>query len=131
MAYEWRVELKVDGASASIDRGDVHAWLKGQGLVPLGEFDGMISCDDEITPMVFDRQVAAFIDEVLDLDISNIGVDLSLSDIVDMAGLGNKNIVPMQSEDCSVELAKISYSICSNDGEFAICTADGHFTISN
>lgn len=131
MAYEWRVELKVDGGSASIDRGDVHAWLKGQGLVPLGEFDGTISCDDEITPMVFDRQVADFIDEVLDLDISNIGVDLSISDIVDMAGLGNKNIVPMQSEDCSVELAKISYAICSNNGEFAVCTADGHFTISN
>lgn len=130
-AYEWRVELKIDGGSASIARGDVHAWLKGQGLVPLDEFDGTISCEDEFEPMMFNRKITSFVDEVLALDISEIDIDMQLADILNIVGLGKKNLVPIRDEECSVEFAVITYALCTNDGGFALCTTDGNHTICN
>lgn len=131
MAYEWRVDMKVDGGSASIARGDVHAWLKGQGLVPLDEFDGTISCEDVLEPMIFNRKIAAFIDEVLELDISDLDIDMSIQDILDIEGIGKKNLVPIRYENCSVEFSILTYALCTNDGDYAVCTTDGRFVLCN
>lgn len=48
-AHEWSVVLKISGGTATIDRGDIHASLYGQGLVASDNWNGIIEATEEYT----------------------------------------------------------------------------------
>lgn len=60
--YEWRVALEIDGGTATIDRGDIHATLYGQGLVALDQFDGSMTLIDTYTCSRSDKAFATWED---------------------------------------------------------------------
>lgn len=62
-ACEWRVELEIDGGTATIARGDVHAILMGQGLVAIDDFDGNIEITDTYTAITAGGIVAPITDD--------------------------------------------------------------------
>lgn len=47
--HEWEVGLIINGGTATIDVGDIHASLYGQGLVATDEWDGYIEAEDLIS----------------------------------------------------------------------------------
>ena len=129
-AYDWKVRLKVDGGTATIDRGDVHAWLQGQGLVAVDEFTGTIRVEDVYTPLVPERSCATIVD-LCSTSISSLDRDVNISDSMDVTGIGDKDLATIYSHDVGIELAYIVYALCDDSGDFAICTDDGAFTIVN
>ena len=129
--YEWKVKLKIEGGTGSIDRGDVHAWLQGQGLVAVDEFSGTIRVEDEYAPLVFSRQPATIVDTVKNLDISAIDTSLAQTDFIDLSNVGNKNLATIYSHDVSIDFAYIVYALCDDLGDFALCDDSGEFVIVN
>lgn len=71
-SYDWVVKLEINGGSATIDTGDVHIILEGQGLVALDQFDGLIEIEEIYTPITPDVEHVELI-ETCTLD-ANIGV---------------------------------------------------------
>lgn len=128
-AYDWRVELEVDGGTATIDRENVHAWLQGQGLVAVDEFAGTIHCEDVYTPVVLDRKIKAIIDTVTALDIAGVNVDIQcLGDLWNIVGIGNKDIAELE-DNCSLSFAYVVYALITDDN-YAFVTDDG-YTLTN
>lgn len=120
MAYEWRVELKVDGASASIDRGDVHAWLQGQGLVALNDFDGLIEIEDTYTPIIGGQDIVSLA-EFLDVDnITPRGITAG-DTIADTTG--GQDIVTL-ADNMALTRIKEQFFIVTEDGD-NLATEDG------
>ena len=129
-AYEWRVELEVNGGSATIDRGDVHAWLQGQGLVAIDEFAGTIHIEDTYEPIVLDKQLATIIDRVVELDISQIDVKIeTLQDLWNVTGICERDLAPLYDRGVAVNFAYTVYALITDDG-FAFVTDDG-YTLTN
>jgi hypothetical protein len=131
MAYEWRVKLKIDGGTGTIARGDVHAWLQGQGLVAVDEFSGTIRIEDEYVPLVFSRQPATIVDDVKNLDISALDTSLTQTDFIDSSNVGDKNLATIYSHDVSIDFAYIVYALCDDSGDFVLCDDSGEFVIVN
>lgn len=50
--HEWEVALIINGGTATIDVGDIHASLYGQGLVATDEWDGYIKASDVISAVI-------------------------------------------------------------------------------
>lgn len=50
--HEWEVALIISGGTATIDVGDIHASLYGQGLVATDEWDGYIEASDVISAVI-------------------------------------------------------------------------------
>ena len=44
--HYWTVSLEIDGGTATIDSGDIHVCLSGQGLVGSDAFDGVVEVSD-------------------------------------------------------------------------------------
>lgn len=55
-AYDWKVALEMSNGTATIDVGDIHATLFGQGLVAVDEWGGLIDVSDEYTPIALDGE---------------------------------------------------------------------------
>lgn len=131
-AYEWRVELEVNGGSGTIDRGDVHAWLQGQGLVALDEFAGTIHVEDTYEPIILTREIASIVDTVSELTIADYNVKVeTLQDLWNVAGLGEKDLATLHDQNVSVQFAYVVYALCSDDGNYALCDDTGNFVIIN
>lgn len=62
--YEWRVALQVDGGSAFIGRGKIHAVLEGQGLVAVDEFDGRMILTETYTCARTDKEFARWLEAI-------------------------------------------------------------------
>ena len=129
--YEWKVKLKIEGGTGTIDRGDVHAWLQGQGLVAVDEFAGTIRVEDEYTPLVFSRQPATIADTVKNLDISALDISLTQTDFINSSNVGDKNLATIYSHDVSIDFAYIVYALCDDSGDFVLCDDSGEFVIVN
>lgn len=128
-AYDWRVELKIDGGTATIARNDIHAWLTGQGLVAVDQFAGTIHVEDEYDPIVLDKRIVDFIDTVVNLDITAIDVDFgTITDIMDVYGIGRRNIVEME-DSCSLQFAFVQFNIIDETGDFNITDESGVYRI--
>lgn len=128
-AYDWEVVLRIDGGTGTIARGDVHAWLEGQGLVAVDEFAGTIHVEDYYEPAVLNKEIAPILDALTALDISNIDVDIPLSDLLNIAGLGEKELATLNDRNVSVQFAYVVYALVTDDG-FAFVTDDG-YTLTN
>lgn len=84
VAYTWDVYLKIDGGSATIDTGDVHAVLEGQGLVALDQFDGLLTLTDTYTAVDADKDFMEWLENVNvtqtswnDIALSEVFTDLA------------------------------------------------------
>lgn len=131
-AYEWRVELRVDGGNGTIARGDVHAWLQGQGLVALDDFAGTIHVEDHYEPVVLNRKIARIVDVISELTIADYNVKVeTLSDLWNLAGLGEKDLAPLYDRNVAIEFAYVVYALCDDLGTFAVCDDTGDFVIVN
>lgn len=131
-AYEWRVELEVNGGNGTIDRGDVHAWLQGQGLVALDDFAGTIHVEDHYEPVVLNREIARIVDVISELTIADYDVKVeTLSDLWNVAGLGEKDLAPLYDRNVAIEFAYVVYALCDDLGAFAVCDDTGNFVIVN
>lgn len=129
-AYEWRVELQIDGGSGTIDRGDVHAWLQGQGLVALDEFAGTIHVEDVYEPIILTREIASIVDTVSELTIADYNVKVeTLQDLWNVLGIGQKDLATLYDRNVSVQFAYVVYALVTDDG-YAFVTDDG-YTLTN
>ncbi len=131
-AYEWRVELQIDGGSGTIDRGDVHAWLQGQGLVALDDFAGTIHVEDTYEPIILNRDIAHIVDTISELNISDYGLKIeTLQDLWNVAGIGERDLATLYDRNVAVEFAYVVYALCDDSGSYALCDDTGTFVIVN
>lgn len=61
-SYDWEVRLMVSGGTATIARGDVHAYLQGQGLVAVEAWDGNIVVAEQFTAFTIGGVFASMFD---------------------------------------------------------------------
>lgn len=61
---KWQVYLKVDGGTATIGRGDIHASLYGQGLAAVGAWGGLIECKDNYSLNIVGQNTFSYSDSV-------------------------------------------------------------------
>lgn len=131
-AYEWRVELQIDGGSGTIDRGDVHAWLQGQGLVALDEFAGTIHVEDVYEPIILTREIASIVDTVSELSIADYNVKVeTLQDLWNVLGIGQKDLATLYDRNVSVQFAYVVYALVDDSGEFCVVSDDGNYVLLN
>lgn len=77
--YRWKVKLKISGGTATIDVGELHASLYGQGLVASDEWSGFIELADEVSITSERDSVVGFADQVTPAFVDDI-VTTSFSD---------------------------------------------------
>lgn len=119
-SYEWKVKLRIDGGTGTIDRGDVHAWLQGQGLVALNDFDGLIELEDTYTPIIGGQDIVSLA-EFLDVDnITPRGITAS-DTIADTTG--GQDIATL-ADNMALTRIKEQFFIVTEDGD-NLATEDG------
>lgn len=123
--YEWEVYLEITYGSATIGRGDIIAYLEGQGLVAVNEFDGLIELSDEFEPFVAGFDIVALSDSI-SLD-TQTPQTISLSDSV-TAFVAGFDIVGL-ADNVRLRTAYVQFNIVSEDDDFNIVSEDGQFRI--
>jgi hypothetical protein len=123
--YEWEVYLEIVYGSATIGRGDIIAYLEGQGLVAVNEFDGLIELSDEYTPFIAGFDIVALSDSI-SLD-TQTPQTISLSDSV-TAFVAGFDIVGL-ADNVRLRTAYVQFNIVSEDDDFNIVSEDGQFNI--
>ena len=89
-AQKWEVFLKVTGGTATIDRGDIHASLYGQGLAAVGAWSGIIDASDNYVLDIIGQNAFGYTDSASltwyeDSDSEDISENYSLNIISDIA----------------------------------------------
>lgn len=124
-SYEWKVKLRIDGGTGTIDRGDVHAWLQGQGLVALNDFDGLIELEDTYTPIIGGQDIVSLA-EFLDVDnITSRGI-IASDMIADTTG--GQDIATL-ADNMALTRIKEQFFIVTEDGD-NLATEDGDTLIT-
>lgn len=118
--HEWKVKLEVSGGTATIDVGDVHAWLQGQGLVALESFDGDIELEDTFTPYVRGKSLVG-IGENISLT-TQMPIRITVSDSFTPYVRG-RSLVGL-SDTYSLTAQAVQYTRITEDGDTRI-TEDG------
>jgi hypothetical protein len=126
-SYEWKVKLEVNGGTATIDRGDVHAWLQGQGLVALNDFDGLIELEDTYTPITGGQEIIGLSDSVISIERDMPYPNISLADTF-TAYIGGQEIVGL-TDDFSITREKEQFNLVTEDGD-NLATEDGDIFIT-
>ena len=129
VAYDWSVEVKVDGGTATIDRGCVREVLQGQGLVAVDEFTGIIRCEDIYAPVELDHEIATYT-EALELFIRTIEVDFAITDTINTAGIGERQLV-MLSDACALDIATSAFNIVDETDTYNVVDETGDYFIIN
>lgn len=62
--HTWLVKAKIDGGTASVAIGDIHALIMGQKMAAQAGFDGNLELYDEITPIILHRAFASLTENV-------------------------------------------------------------------
>ena len=119
-SYEWKVKLRIDGGSGTIDRGNVHAWLQGQGLVALNDFDGLIELEDTYTPIIGGQDIVSLAES---LDVDDITPrSITASDTI-ADTTGGQDIVTL-ADNMALTRIKEQFFIVTEDGD-NLATEDG------
>jgi hypothetical protein len=121
-SYEWKVKLRIDGGTGTIDRGDVHAWLQGQGLVALNDFDGLIELEDTYTPITGGQDIIGLSDSVISIERDMPYPNISLADTF-TAYIGGQEIVGL-ADSVRLRTAYEIHTRITEDGDVRI-TMDG------
>ena len=123
--HYWEVRASATGGTATADRGDVHALLRGQKLVGEVKFDGNIEITDEFEPFVAGFDIVALSDSI-SLD-TQTPQTISLSDSV-TAFVAGFEIVGL-ADNVRLRTAYVQFNIVSEDGQFNIVSEDGQYNI--
>jgi len=123
--YEWEVYLEITYGSATIGRGDIIAYLEGQGLVAVNGFDGVIEITDEFEPFIAGFDIVALSDSVS--LATKRPQTISLSDSV-TAFVAGFDIVGL-SDNVRLRTAYVQFNIVSEDDDFNIVSEDGQYNI--
>lgn len=121
--YEWEVYLEITYGSATIGRGDIIAYLEGQGLVAVNEFDGLIECEDDISPYMLGRRIASLEESAVSL-ATQTPMHITLSDTTQPYQLG-RLIASMSETEMRLSASQVRYTRITEDEESVRITEDG------
>jgi len=128
--HEWKVALIIDGGTATINVGDIHASLYGQGLVATDEWDGIIEASDEITAILGNGGfVVTGITESVGFDWKDVEF-VNASDVIS-AVLGNGGFIVSLTDQPNVYTQKDIYKVVSEDGTYQLISEDGDYHIES
>lgn len=123
--YEWTVKLRVDGGTATIARGDIHAWLQGQGLVASNDFNGRIRLKDTYTPIVGGQDIIS-LSELISIS-TGTPETITANDII-TAYKGGQDIISLV-DNMSLTRTKEQFYIVTEEGD-NLSTEDGDLFIT-
>ena len=120
--HYWTVALEIDGGTATIDSGDIHVCLSGQGLVGADAFGGVIEVSDTMPLFVIAGvSVGAFTESVVVERYNNRQVQPS--DNIALFDIGEPN-APSLSEAVAIYLEAAKLTRITED-DVARVTEDG------
>lgn len=120
---EWVVKLKIDGGTATIGRGDIHAILQGQGLVALGKFDGLIELSDEYEPLTLGIPLADLSDRLVSIE-KITPIRITASDTISPYVLGIP-LVELAEGNMTLIAKPVQFTRVLEDEETERITEDG------
>lgn len=120
--HEWEVKLMISNGTATIDVGDIHASLYGQGLVASDQWDGVIDASDVISAHFGGSFSVTALTESVTIEEREIE-SINATDIV-TAHFGGSFEVTL-SESVSVLTDNVLFDIYSADYEEQIVSSDG------
>lgn len=126
--HEWEVFLLIQGGTATIDVGDIHASVYGQGLVATDEWDGYIEAEDSISVSFNGNSIVFGISESVDFESQNVET-ITASDTVS-AIFGGGFIVSI-TDSANIITQKDIYKVVSEDGTYQLISEDGEYYIES
>ena len=114
-AYEWKVVLEMNGGTAAIARGGIHAFLEGQGLVASASWNGTLECEDTYTPLVLGHDLTTITDTVTALGTQS-PQSVTVNDIVGTITLGH-DIRTITDGVVDIDLTAITTNLIAEDGD--------------
>lgn len=120
--HEWEVKLMISNGTATIDVGDIHASLYGQGLVASDQWDGVIDAEDVISAHFGGSFSVTALTESVTIEEREIE-SINATDVV-TAHFGGSFEVSF-SESVSVLTDNILFDIYSADYDDQIVSSDG------
>lgn len=120
--YEWRVALEVNGGTGTIDRGDIHAVLQGQGLVALDQFDGSLVLTDTYIYATTDKAFASWadaaeLDELVFSDMSLVDTFIAAVTTKGTAAWTDEPIIAQWLGPAEPLLTESGEDLLTEDGE--------------
>lgn len=127
--HEWEVGLIINGGTATINVGDVHASLYGQGLVATDEWDGYIDADDVIEATFSGAFAVSGINEAVEFAYNDVEA-VEATDVI-TATFGGAFVISGITEDVGIIMQKDIYSLVSENGTYRIVSEDGQYSVES
>ena len=127
--YTWEVVLEINGGTATINVGDIHASLYGQGLVATDTWDGIIDAEELISVSFNGNFSVSGISENVSFVKEDVE-EIATSDIVTASFVGGLTVGTI-TDTVSIETIKDVYYIGSEDGEYRLISEDGDYNIES
>lgn len=121
-SHIWEVRAVIDGGSASVDIGDVHALIQGQKMAAQASFDGTLECVDEYEAIELTSRLATFSDRVVSLATQRPR-GITASDSMTAYSIG-QSVVAL-SDSARLTAQAVQYERYTEDGEYYRVTEDG------
>lgn len=127
-AHKWEVKLKVNGGTATIDVGDIHASLYGQGLAAVGTWGGLIEVSDEYSGILSGGAEFGYTDAGITFDWRQNQV-INITENYDFSGIGGA--VFSYTDEADAHTQNIIYELVDADHTVNIGSSDGLFYIQS
>ena len=126
-SHTWEVKLQAEGGSATIGISDVLALLKGQGLLKVESWNGVIILEDNVEPFYYYAELQD-LSGTLEIRKTDNHTE-ELTDDVEPV----RTPVQIQelSEDLDIVLTAFLFNIVSEDGEYNILDESGYYQLTN
>lgn len=128
-AHKWNVKLKVKGGTATIDVGDIHASLYGQGLVASDSWDGILDIFDEISLSGHGKATFGTLTENISFDWNDVD-KIECADVISLIGHGKATFGTL-ADQVDIEVIKEIYNIVSEDKLYDIVSEDGLYNLES
>lgn len=128
-AHKWNVKLKVKGGTATIDVGDIHASLYGQGLVASDSWDGILDIFDEISLSGHGKATFGTLTENISFDWNDVE-SIDCADVISLIGHGKATFGTL-ADQVDIEVIKEIYNIVSEDKLYDIVSEDGLYNLES
>lgn len=128
-AQRWQVFLKVNGGTATINVGDIHASLYGQGLAAVGTWGGLIEVADDYSGILNGGAEFGYTDAGITFDWRQNQV-ISITENYDFSGIGGATFDYTDS-GVDIETVKTIYNFVSEDKDYRVVSEDGQYNIES
>lgn len=116
--HEWEVGLIIDGGTATIDVGDIHASLYGQGLVASDEWDGYLEASDVISVSFSGAFTIGSISESVSITWNDVQ-KTTASDVIS-ATFGGAFTISGITEEIHIFMTLYEYYWIDDEGDFMV-----------